>query len=129
MELPVDILIPAALENVITEENARRIKAKIILEMANGPITSEAEEILNKNGIEVIPDILANGGGVVGSYFEWVQSIDRKYWNEDLVLKKIDEKMVEAFRAVLDTKNKYKVNWRMASYVRAITRVAEATQR
>lgn len=126
LELPVDILIPAALENVINKDNADKIKAKVILEMANGPVTPEAEKILTEQGVEIIPDILANGGGVVGSYFEWVQNLENKHWSEEEVLQKIDKKLVEAFQAVVETKNKYMINWRMASYVRAIARVAEA---
>ncbi|QQG45144.1 MAG: Glu/Leu/Phe/Val dehydrogenase [Candidatus Sungiibacteriota bacterium] len=126
LTLPVDILIPAALENQITADNAAHIKAHAILEMANGPTTPEAEAIMTERGIEIIPDILANGGGVVGSYFEWVQSLDKKYWTEKEVLDKIDEKMKEAFGAVVEMKNKYNTTWRLASYLRAITRVAEA---
>ena len=124
--LPVDILIPAALENVITEDNADKIEAKIILEMANGPVSREAEEILIRRGIEIIPDILANSGGVVGSYFEWVQSRDQEYWTEGEVLAKIDAQLAAAFAAVRETKEKYGVSWHMASYIRALTRVADA---
>ncbi|MFY9462805.1 MAG: Glu/Leu/Phe/Val dehydrogenase [Candidatus Sungiibacteriota bacterium] len=124
--LPVDILIPAALEDVITKENAEKIQAKVILEMANGPTSREAEEILIRRGVEIIPDILANSGGVVGSYFEWMQSLAQKYWTEEQVLAKIDEKLTAAFAAVTETREKYGVSWRMASYIRAITRVAEA---
>ena len=125
LELPVDILVPAALENQITFENAAKIKAKVILEMANGPVTPEAEEILKKQGVEIIPDILSNSGGVVGSYFEWVQNLADEQWSEEEVLRKIDEKLTEAFAAVLGTKNKYNVSWRVASYIRAIQRVVE----
>jgi len=124
--LPVDILIPAALENVVTEENARHIQAKIILEMANGPTSREAEEILIRRGAEIIPDILANSGGGVGSYFEWMQSLEQKYWTEDQVLAGIDEKLTAAFAAIREAKEKYGVSWRMASYIRALRRVAEA---
>lgn len=126
LTLPVDILIPAALENQVIAENADKIQAKVILEMANGPTTPEAEAILTRRGIEVIPDILANSGGVVGSYFEWLQSLEQKYWSEEEVSEKIDEKLTEAFRAVQDKKEQYRISWRMASYVRAVTRVAEA---
>jgi len=125
LESDVDVLVPAALEDQITEENAEKIKAKIILELANGPTTAEADRILESRGIEVVPDILANAGGVVGSYFEWVQSLKQKYWSEEEVLQKIDEKLQEAFRAVLETKNQYNTSWRIASYVRALTRVVE----
>lgn len=126
LKLPVDILIPAALEDVITGENAGAVKAKIILEMANGPITRDADAILTRRGVDIIPDILANSGGVVGSYFEWMQSLARQYWTEEEVLAKIDEKLTQAFAAVAETKEKYGVSWRMASYIRALTRVAEA---
>lgn len=129
LALPVDILIPAALENQITSENAAEIRAKVILEMANGPVTPEAEEILLYKGIEVIPDILANGGGVVGSYFEWVQSREGNYWSEEEVLHRIDEKMTEAFKNVIRTRKEYHVSWRMASYIGALTRVAEKMQK
>ncbi|MBI2053332.1 MAG: Glu/Leu/Phe/Val dehydrogenase [Candidatus Sungbacteria bacterium] len=125
LTLPVDILIPAALEDQITKENAGSIKAKVILEMANGPTSREAEEILARRGIEVIPDILANSGGVVGSYFEWIQSREGKYWSEEEVLAKIDAKLVSAFAAVTEEKKKYNASWRMASYIRALTRVAQ----
>ncbi len=124
--LSVDILIPAALENQITAENADKIHARVILEMANGPTSAEAENILTKRGIEIIPDILANGGGVVGSYFEWVQSLAQKYWTEEEVLAKIDAKLTEAFAATSAKKEEYKTTWRMASYIRALTRVADA---
>lgn len=124
--LPVDILIPAALEDVITEENAGKIQAKVILEMANGPIAHEADDLLARRGIEIIPDILANSGGVVGSYFEWIQSLDQQYWTEAQVLAKIDENLTTAFAAVAETKEKYGASWRMASYIRAVTRVADA---
>lgn len=127
--LPVDILIPAALEEQITQENAEKIQAKVILEMANGPTSRQAEEILARRGIEVVPDILANSGGVVGSYFEWVQSREGKYWSEEEVLAKIDAKLTEAFAAVAAEKEKRSVSWRMAAYIRALTRVAEAIKK
>lgn len=126
LELPVDILIPAALEGVITKDNADKIRAKVILEMANGPTTPEAEEILIKRDVAVIPDILANGGGVVGSYFEWVQSKDQKYWSEEEVLNRIDKKLIESFEAVGQVKNQYNTSWRVASYIMAMQRVSEA---
>ncbi len=124
--LPVDILVPAALEDQITAENADKIQAHIILEMANGPTTREADEILSRRGIAVVPDILANSGGVVGSYFEWVQSLENRYWSEAEVLQKIDEKLTMAFAAVRAEKEARGTTWRMACYIRALTRVAEA---
>lgn len=126
LELPADILIPAALENVITKDNADKIKAKVVIEMANGPVTPEAEKILVKRGVEVIPDILANGGGVVGSYFEWLQSLNQKYWSEEEVLQKIDEKLTDAFKKVAEVRDEYKTTWRLAAYIRALNRVVEA---
>ncbi len=126
LESDVDVLVPAALEGVIHETNASKIKAKVILEMANGPVTPEAELILAKNRVEVIPDILANSGGVVGSYFEWVQSLDRFYWEEKEVLKKVEEIMVKAFRAVVAEKEKNGGTLRQASYRQAVGRVVRA---
>ncbi|MBI2056110.1 MAG: Glu/Leu/Phe/Val dehydrogenase [Candidatus Sungbacteria bacterium] len=129
LELPVDILIPAALENQITETNADKINARVILELANGPVTPVAEARLEARGIDIVPDILANGGGVVGSYFEWIQSLEENYWEAKQVLEKIDAKMVAAFRGVCETKKQHGANWRMASYIRALLRVAEAMKK
>ncbi len=126
LTLQADILIPAALENQITDANASDIKAKVILEMANGPVTAEADAILLQKEIEIIPDILANGGGVVGSYFEWLQSRANDYWEKDRVLSSIEEKMIAAFRAVAEIKKMHNVSWRNAAYIRAIGRVAQA---
>ena len=123
LTLACDILIPAALENQITQENAGDIKARVILELANGPITAEADAILVPRGVEIIPDILANGGGVVGSYFEWVQSRENNYWEKDRVLKAIEEKMIAAFNDVAQTKEAHKISWREAAYVQAVKRV------
>lgn len=124
LELPIDVLIPAALENVVTKTNADKIRAKVILEMANGPTTPEAEEILTKHDVGVIPDILANGGGVVGSYFEWVQSLEQKYWSEEEVLNRIDKKLIESFGVVWQVKNQHNTSWRIASYILAMQRVS-----
>ncbi len=126
LTLQADILIPAALENQITDENAGEVKAKVILEMANGPVTPEADAILVPKGVEIIPDILANGGGVVGSYFEWIQSKANDYWEKDRVLAAIEEKMVEAFLAVAEAKDAHNISWREAVYARALDRVAQA---
>ena len=126
LELPVDILIPAALENQITEDNVQKIKAKIILELANGPTTPEADDELFKRGIIVVPDVLANAGGVTVSYFEWVQNLDNLYWEEDKVLLKLQEIMKDSFDQVWETKEKYKTDMRTAAYILAIGRIAEA---
>lgn len=123
--LPVDILIPAALENQINGENAAGIKAKIIVEGANGPITSDADAILEAMGITVVPDILANAGGVIVSYFEWVQNLQNYYWEEDEVNKKLELKMSRAFNGVYDTAKQKNVSLRMGAYCVAISRIVE----
>lgn len=126
LELPVHILVPAALENVITGENASRVQAKMIVELANGPVTPEADEILHSKGILFVPDILANAGGVTVSYFEQVQNAANYYWSEEEVLVKLEKIMVRAFDEVWETKEKYGVNMRVAAFVRAVERVSEA---
>jgi glutamate dehydrogenase/leucine dehydrogenase len=123
LELPVDILIPSALENVITKENAPKIKAKIILEMANGPTTSEADEILHKRGIPVIPDILSNAGGVSVSAFEWEQNLKGEKWTKVDVNKKLKKKMEKAVDAIWDTSIRLKINLRTAAFVVALKRI------
>lgn len=128
LELDVDLLIPSALENVITSDNASNIKAKIICELANGPTTPEADEILYNNGIHVIPDFLANAGGVTVSYFEMVQNFYMYYWEEALVHERLDKKMTSAYHATLHASNKYNVNMRKAAYVVAVERVVKAMQ-
>lgn len=126
LKINTDMLIPAALENQITPENATAIQARVILEMANGPVTSDAEAILFSKSIDVIPDILANGGGVVGSYFEWLQSRANDYWPKQRVLNAIEEKMIAAFRDVVKIKKIHQVSWREAAYIQALQRVAGA---
>jgi glutamate dehydrogenase (NAD(P)+) len=126
--LDVDVLVPAALENQITEDNAGNIRAKIIAEGANGPTTPEAHKMLHERGVFVIPDILANAGGVTTSYFEWVQDRHGYFWEESEVNKRLEAKMVEAFHDVLDTSIKYKIDLRTAAYVVAINRVATVTR-
>jgi glutamate dehydrogenase/leucine dehydrogenase len=128
LELEADILIPAALENVITSENAPRIKAKISGEAANGPNTPEADEILHNNGVLVLPDILANAGGVTVSYFEWVQGLNRLFWSEDEVNRRLETIMVKSFEDVYSIAQKRNINMRQAAYVLAIGRVVEAMQ-
>ena len=119
-----DILIPAALEQQITETNAQRIRASIILEGANGPTTAAAEAILDEKGVFVIPDILANAGGVTVSYFEWVQDRGGYFWTEKTVIERLTEIMTHSFGAVLDLSKQHKVNMRTAAYMLAISRVA-----
>ncbi|MCL5963533.1 MAG: Glu/Leu/Phe/Val dehydrogenase, partial [Candidatus Thermoplasmatota archaeon] len=126
LELGVDVLIPAALENQIRKDNAGKIKAKIVVELANGPTTPEADEILNKNNILDIPDFLANAGGVTVSYFEWVQNINGYYWSEEEVYEKLDKKMTKAFHDVMEAKKRYNTDPRMAAYIVAVGRVADA---
>jgi glutamate dehydrogenase (NAD(P)+) len=126
--LDVDVLVPAALENQITMENAPLIKAKIIAEGANGPTTPDAHRHLHDRGIFVIPDILANAGGVTTSYFEWVQDRHGYFWEEDEVNRRLEAKMVEAFNDVLQMSLKYKTDMRTAAYIVAINRVATVTR-
>ena len=126
--LDVDVLIPAALENQITIDNAPRIKAKIVIEGANGPTTPDAHRHLHERGVFVVPDILANSSGVTTSYFEWVQDRYGYFWTEKEVNERLEAKMCEAFNAVLQTSLKYKVDMRTAAYIVAIGRVATVTR-
>jgi glutamate dehydrogenase (NAD(P)+) len=126
--LEVDLLIPAALENQITMQNAPEVKAKIIVEGANGPTTPDAHRYLHDRGVFVVPDILANAGGVTCSYFEWVQDRYGYFWTEAEVNSRLEQKMIEAFEDVLQTALKYRVDLRTAAYVVAIDRVATVTR-
>jgi glutamate dehydrogenase (NAD(P)+) len=126
--LGVDVLIPAALENQITIENASQIKARIIVEGANGPTTPDANRLLHERGVFIVPDILANSSGVTTSYFEWVQDRYGYFWSEKEVNERLEAKMCEAFNAVLQTSLKYQVDMRTAAYIVAINRVATVTR-
>jgi glutamate dehydrogenase (NAD(P)+) len=125
LELEVTVLVPAAMEDQITEENASRIKAKIIVEGANGPTSASADAILNEKGILVVPDILANAGGVTVSYFEWVQNRLGYYWTEERVYRRADRVMKTAFEGVYAASLKYNIPMRIAAYAVSIQRVAE----
>ncbi len=126
LEQNVDVLIPSAIENQLTGENADKVKARIILELANGPTTPEADDIFFKKGILLLPDFLSNAGGVTVSYFEWIQNITGDYWTEEDIYRKLDRKMTEATKGVLEIYKKYNIDPRTAAYTIAIKRVADA---
>ena len=128
LELDCDVLVPAALESVVTEKNADRVQARVVVEAANGPLTIEADEILAERDVHVVPDILANAGGVTTSYFEWVQDRYGYFWEEEEVNTRLEKKMIEAFDDVLQTSLKYKVDLRTAAYIVAISRVGTVTK-
>jgi glutamate dehydrogenase (NAD(P)+) len=126
LELECDVLIPAALERVITQDNAERIQARIVVEAANGPTTPEADEILHERGVHVVPDILANAGGVSVSYFEWVQDLQAYFWTEDEVNARLRRVMEDAYVHVLELAEDRKVTMRQAATILGVSRVAEA---
>jgi glutamate dehydrogenase (NAD(P)+) len=127
LEVRCDLLVPAALENQITSENAGRIQARLILEAANGPITPDADVLLEQCGITVVPDVLANAGGVTVSYFEWVQDLQSFFWDEDEINARLEKVMHRAFTEVWDSAKQHGVSLREGAYLLAIERVAEAT--
>jgi len=128
LELECDILVPAALENQLTTRNASRVKARLIIEAANGPTTPEADRIFDDRGITVVPDIMANAGGVTVSYFEWVQDLQRFFWAEDEINHRLEAIMTRAFHAVQHKAAEQQTNLRMGAYLLAVARVAEATE-
>ncbi|QYX31103.1 Glu/Leu/Phe/Val family dehydrogenase [Sphaerospermopsis torques-reginae] len=126
LTLPCDVLIPAALENQITEENVHQIQAQMIAEAANGPVTLEANRVLEDRGVTVLPDILANAGGVVVSYLEWVQGLSYLFWDEERVNREMEHLMVNAYRQVMQQAQTRRVNLRLAAYTLGVGRVAQA---
>ena len=129
LELDCDILVPAALENVITMENANKIKAKVILELANGPVSISADRVLSKKGAVLIPDVLANAGGVAVSYFEWKQNLASEHWSKEEVNKKLEKIMKENTALVIKTAKKHKASLRLAAYIMSISRIAKKAKK
>jgi glutamate dehydrogenase/leucine dehydrogenase len=127
LALDCDILLPAALENTITLKNVGRVRTKIIAELANGPITPGADRVLAEQGVLLVPDILANAGGVTVSYYEWVQDLYSYFWSEGEINQRLEQTMRTAFREVYETGERYRTEMRTAAYILAIQRVAEAT--
>jgi glutamate dehydrogenase (NAD(P)+) len=127
LEMPCDVLVPAAMENQITDRNAGRIRAQVVVEGANGPTTPGADAILEQRGITVVPDILANAGGVTVSYFEWVQGLQSFFWDEDDVNARLERIMVSSFEQVYELAQERAVPMRLAAYLLAVRRVADAS--
>jgi glutamate dehydrogenase (NAD(P)+) len=127
LELPVDLLVPAAMESQITAANALRIQARLIVEGANGPTTTDADHILERRGVVVVPDILANAGGVTVSYFEWVQGLQSFFWEEAEINRRLEKVMCRGFAQMVETAQAHSVSWRMGAYLVAVQRVADAT--
>ncbi|MBI5228617.1 Glu/Leu/Phe/Val dehydrogenase [Candidatus Micrarchaeota archaeon] len=126
LELDCDVLIPAALSNQITAENAERVKARIVVELANAPTAPEADDILFRNGVKVLPDILANAGGVIVSYFEWIQNSSNEYWSEQKVFERLEKTMENAFYQIVRTSQQEKCDYRTASYIIAVMNILNA---
>ena len=128
LEKECDILVPAAIESQITEKNAHHIRAKMIVEAANGPITSQATQILNDRGVLLVPDLLASAGGVTVSYFEWVQNNQGYYWSEEEVNEKLEEVMIKAFNRIVEISQNRNVDMRLAAYMAGVQKMAEAAR-
>ena len=128
LELECDILVPAAIQNQITADNAHNIRANVVVEAANGPTTMEATRILTERGILLVPDVLASCGGVTVSYFEWVQNNQGYYWSEEEVEEKLEKVMVKAFNNVYDTAQSRKIDMRLAAYIVGLRKMAEAVR-
>ncbi|MEY3763822.1 MAG: hypothetical protein RLZ42_482, partial [Armatimonadota bacterium] len=126
LTMAVDVVVPAALQHVITGENAHRIKAKVIVEGANGPTTPDADVILRSNGVTVVPDVLANAGGVTVSYFEWVQGLQSFFWTENEVNNRLEQILIRAYQQVHRAAQHHKVDLRMGAYIVGVGRVADA---